>query len=495
MRTVPRRRDSCNLDRPQGHSGEEMTNASDGKQTYDYIRSGLGALCVLTFGERTAHFLLSSLLLLYLVDEVHLTRGEAGLVTGLILALSYALPVVGGWLGDRWLGARRAMLYGLCLLSASHVLFAGRTVTRILLAIAFFAVGNGLFKPNNQALVGRLYPRKDPRNEGAGMRWFFAINVGGIVGPLIGAAVQRRAGWTAAHLTAAASCFGSALGVLWGWGALKAAELRADSGSPAPQPFQTISENTPLTNKERARVRMLFATLAIIVGWFSVNAQFASSYTIWARDYTDRQLFGVEIGTAQFAALPAVCVVVLGPLAALVASRLRTSLGTAQKVALGLLLSALSAAVMVIAAVVARSGGLVSPLWLVGCFAVAALGELHVWAIGPSYVAQLAPRRYLSLLTGLWQSAAGIGYAVSGIVARLWDFVPPLAYFLGLVGISLAVAGIWLVILPRVTAALGSDDDPPSGAAVVTEAVPSAIAKDPAQKLAPTTAQAVLSLA
>jgi POT family proton-dependent oligopeptide transporter len=95
---------------------------------------------------------------------------------------------------------------------------------------------------------------------------------------------------------------------------------------------------------------------------------------------------------------------------------------TATKIAFGLLISALSALVMV-AAVYANNNGSekASVLWLVSSYGVITVGELLLSPMGLSLVSKLSPVRITSLMMGGWFLSTSIGNKLSGVLATMWD--------------------------------------------------------------------------
>lgn len=95
---------------------------------------------------------------------------------------------------------------------------------------------------------------------------------------------------------------------------------------------------------------------------------------------------------------------------------------TATKIAYGLLISALSILVMVLA-VYATNNGMdkASAWWLIGSYGVITVGELLLSPMGLSMVSKLAPLRLTALMMGGWQLATSIGNKLSGVLAKNWD--------------------------------------------------------------------------
>lgn len=95
---------------------------------------------------------------------------------------------------------------------------------------------------------------------------------------------------------------------------------------------------------------------------------------------------------------------------------------TPSKIAFGLLISALSALVMV-AAVKAGSNGTekVSVWWLIACYGVITIGELFLSPMGLSLVSKMSPPRITALMMGGWFLSTSIGNKLSGVLASMWD--------------------------------------------------------------------------
>lgn len=95
---------------------------------------------------------------------------------------------------------------------------------------------------------------------------------------------------------------------------------------------------------------------------------------------------------------------------------------TATKIAFGLLISALSALVMVGAVYANSNGGeKASVLWLISSYGVITIGELLLSPMGLSIVSKLSPVRITSLMMGGWFVSTSIGNKLSGVLATMWD--------------------------------------------------------------------------
>ena len=105
---------------------------------------------------------------------------------------------------------------------------------------------------------------------------------------------------------------------------------------------------------------------------------------------------------------------------------------TTAKFVIGLLLISMGYGVMIGAAIIADSGKLVSPLWLVVMYLLHTMGEMCLSPVGLSAMSKLAPQRIASLTMGIWFLASSIGSYAGGRVAGLYEAMPLTHIFMAL---------------------------------------------------------------
>src|SRR5690606_34416466 len=142
--------------------------------------------------ERFSYYGMKALLIFYLVQHWLFSDEQASIIYGAYTALVYISPAVGGYLADRYLGQRKAVLFGAVLLVIGHCLMAvegegGQSAVRNIfwLALSFIIVGSGFLKANISVMVGQLYPRTDIRRDPAYTIFYMGINLGAALGSLI----------------------------------------------------------------------------------------------------------------------------------------------------------------------------------------------------------------------------------------------------------------------------------------------------------------------
>src|SRR3954449_1056572 len=160
--------------------------------------------------ERFSYYGMRALLVLYLVNALGYERANALEVYGLYTGLVYLSPLLGGWLADRYLGNRKAVLIGGITMALGH--FAMAFEPLLYLALGLLIAGNGFFKPNMATLLGSLYRENDPRRDGGFTIYYMGVNLGAFFGPIVCGylAESPRWGW---HYGFGAAGIGMVFGV------------------------------------------------------------------------------------------------------------------------------------------------------------------------------------------------------------------------------------------------------------------------------------------
>ena len=145
--------------------------------------SGLYVLFGAEAWERFSYYGMRALLVLYLTQHLKVPREQALEIYGLYTGLVYLTPLLGGFLADKVLGRRKAVLIGGIIMALGQVfLMFPATLT---LALGLLVAGNGFFKPNISTMVGGLYREGDTRRDGAFTIFYMGINLGALYSPII----------------------------------------------------------------------------------------------------------------------------------------------------------------------------------------------------------------------------------------------------------------------------------------------------------------------
>jgi len=164
---------------------------------------GLYMLFFAEMWERFSYYGMRAILIFYLTQHWLFSDSKSNLIYGAYTSLVYITPVLGGYLADRYLGQRKAVLFGGLLLAAGHSLMAvegvggqeDATINVFWAALAFIIVGSGFLKANISVMVGQLYRLTDVRRDGAYTIFYMGINVGAALGTILVGYLGQRIGW------------------------------------------------------------------------------------------------------------------------------------------------------------------------------------------------------------------------------------------------------------------------------------------------------------
>ena len=335
-------------------------------------------------------------------------------------------------------------------------------------------LGTGLLKPNISAIVGDLYTEKGARRDAGFSIFYMGINLGAFAGPLVcswlgeprtGRDVGelalrvrgcRRRDDARAHPVRRRSAPSSGAG-----------ELKEDSGQPeriaaARRQFGiglavaallvgivatlSLSGALPVTvfaesvfyvvtalfaayfaivifflarnSVERQRLTVCFLLSLGAAMFWSGFEQAGSALNLFARDLTDRTIFGTEITAGALQAVNPIFIIMLAPVVGMIWVRLgNRNPSMATKFGLGLVLLAVGFVVMAWASMSLRDGK-VGMQWLVATYFFHTVGELCLSPVGLSSMTKLAPGRLVGQMMGTWFMGAAIGNLVAGLVTR-----------------------------------------------------------------------------
>lgn len=164
---------------------------------------GLYMLFFAEMWERFSYYGMRAILIFYLTQHWLFSDSKSSLIYGAYTSLVYITPVLGGYLADRYLGQRKAVLFGGLLLAVGHSLMAVEgvggqndpTINVFWAALAFIIVGSGFLKANISVMVGQLYKLTDTRRDSAYTIFYMGINAGAALGTILVAYLGQTIGW------------------------------------------------------------------------------------------------------------------------------------------------------------------------------------------------------------------------------------------------------------------------------------------------------------
>jgi POT family proton-dependent oligopeptide transporter len=416
---------------------------------------GLYVLFFSEMWERFSFYGMRALLVLYLVDALDYPRGDALRVYATYTGLIYFTPLIGGYLADRWLGARRAVVAGGSLMAMGH--FAMAFPSLLYPAMGLLIAGSGLFKPNISVLVGSLYGPGDTRRDSGFTLFYMGINLGAFLAPLVCGTLGQKIGW---HYGFAAAGVGMVIGLtifLMGWRGRRAQGARVLETQGLTNETTRFKYSDPLSassmrREEWERIAAIFIMLVFVVFFWMGFEQAGGTMNLFADQRTERAIFGWEAPASYFQAINPLFILLLAPLFAALWARLdrsRWAISVVAKQALGMIILGLGFIVLAIADQRADVIGRVSVWWLVITYLFHTAGELCLSPIGLSMVTKLSPGRFISLMMGVWFTAMALANYLAGTLEGLLAGTGLRLYWF-LVVTSIGAGTLLLMISPLV---------------------------------------------
>ncbi len=435
---------------------------------------GLVNLFFTEMWERFSFYGMRALLILYMVAAVRdgglgMSMGDASAIYGGYSMCVYLSSLPGGFVADRYLGARLSVLIGGIIIAIGHFSMAIPLLPFFYGGMVLIVIGTGLLKPNISTMLGLLYKEGDPRRDAGFSIFYMGINLGAALSPLVcgflaqsdefkkflhSIGVAEHMSW---HWGFAAAGVGMVFGLiqyLMQW------KLLGDAGGrPKSVKGQEKQPIQPLTQVEKQRLTAIGILFLFSILFWGVYEQGGSSLNVFADRCTRTELFGWKFPSSWMQSLQAIFVIVLAP----VFSMLWLRLGEKQpsspaKFTWGLLLLGSGILLMVPASLMAASGK-VSPLWLTVVFFLETAGELCLSPVGLSTVTKLAPVRYTSLTMGVWFIGMALGNLLAGILGGFFDETDTTrmtVLFGSMAAASILSAGVLAVLVPKVRKLMGN---------------------------------------
>lgn len=252
---------------------------------------GLYVLFFTELWERFSFYGMKTLLVLYMTNYFFWSQERASGILGWYGFFVYGLPVVGGFIADRFLGAKRAVMLGAILLSAGHLFMAIETMFFFYLALVLIIAGVGLLKPNVSTQVGSLYPPGDPRRDGAFTIFYMGINVGALIGPLICDWLRVNYGYRYGF---AAAGVGMILGlIVYVIGQRKLVEFNQEMLTEEEMAEEKARPVHP-PHIIRDRIIVLLVVFAFVILFWMAFEQQPNAMLVWADKHTNLKLTSLE---------------------------------------------------------------------------------------------------------------------------------------------------------------------------------------------------------
>lgn len=453
--------------------------------------AGLRTLFFTEMWERFSYYGMRAFLILFLAapeelggmgmfivkDGASEASAAAGAIVGMFGASVYLLGLPGGWIADRFLGQRKAVMFGGAGIAIGNGILAIPGADSLFyVGLVAIALGTGFLKPNISSLVGQLYPAGDARRDSGYTIYYMGINIGAAIAPLAcgylatdpdfrafltSKGIDPNLCWNVAFGAAALGMVGGLVQFILG---------QRNLGNVGKHP--TIPTDEKLAARDRTVLKAVIAALVAIgvaivlakpsgafiseamgiglligsvilfyglfhsarddkerrgilamiplyvgaIAFFAIFEQAPTTLNVYAQSYTERELLGIEIPAPYYQFVNAFFIVTLAPVAAWLWVKL-AKVGkeptSVNKFAMGMVILALAFVVMLPTSG-ASATNKVSGGYLIALYFFYTIAELFISPVGLSSMSKLAPARLGGMVMGIWFLGTAIGIYLAG---------------------------------------------------------------------------------
>ena len=468
---------------------------------------GLYTLFFTEMWERMSYYGMRGILVLFMTATIlegglEIDAVSASAIYGIYSACVYLVALIGGWLADRHIGQQKAILYGGIVIMLGHFLLAFTNLQTFYLGLIFVVLGTGLLKPNISAIVGGLYEDDIEKKQSGFTIFYMSINIGSVLGFFICGYLGENVGW---HYGFAAAGVGMALGLiqflltrknLGSIGSAPSVILNKDTKAKELKIFNFLMvgffififlglfgfikfDPIPVANmltvfilliavsyflylftlgrlniEERKKIILIIVLFFGAAFFWSGFDQAGSSFNIFAKEYTDRLVFGWEYPASWLQVLNPILVVILSPFMAYIWFFLgKRMLDPALpfKFGLGLIFMAIGFLFIASGASIAIQEGSAGAKWLLLTYLFHTIGELTLSPIGLAAISNLSPKRFVGQMMGIWFLASSLGAIIAGLLSgqATYDGLDSMPDLFNKIAILSSVIGLLLILISK----------------------------------------------
>lgn len=428
----------------------------------DIMPKGAGALFFIQIFSTLAFSVLYSTLVLYTTNKLKMSDTVATGITASFVAFNYALHLLGGYLGGRFLSNRCLFAIGMVAIMIGCLLISIPTVTALYWGLAAFLTGCGLNVTCINCMLTQLFQPNDKRREAAFLWNYSGMNIGFFVGFSVSGYYQLSNSYHELFLFSSIGSFIALLLTLFKWKTLRDRSTNYVTLSGVEKlvantkglvlilalflGMRWILENASLSNSV---IMIVGVIMAFVIATFAMKQPTAEERNkIWAylilaftslvfwtlyqlapmglmlfiERNVDRHYLGMLIAPQWVQNINTIVIIIGGPLLSMLFSSMRSrgmQFTIPMQFSIALLLIGIAFAILPIGIYFANAQGLSGFNWIFASFVLQSIGELFISPIGYAMVGQLAPTHLQGIMMGTWMMLTGVAATLSGYFSNL----------------------------------------------------------------------------
>jgi POT family proton-dependent oligopeptide transporter len=422
------------------------------------------------FAERCSYYGMRAILFLYLTTVLAFSDENATATVSYFKAACYFLPLLGGYLADRFFGKYWTIVGFSVPYVLGHFILGIETTPALWIALLLLAGGSGVIKPNISTLMGLTYDQQRPGQaalRSSAFLWFyFAINVGAVIS-------QYGLPWLRSHLIDLYHDPGYAYRIAFQFPAwLMVVSLAIFAAGKRFYATETVGRPPALSAEERRQrwqvLMQLFGIFTLMVFWWAIYEQNDNIWTAFTRDHVDRRLlgpkpslatvsflqpvvdlvwrlFGGEFAPDGFQFIDPLFIILLVPLFGWLFRTLDPQVRVfrpMRKILAGFLFQVAASGLMAFAGVRSADGTMVSGWWIVTCWISLTVGEILLYGTGLELAYTAAPANMKGFVTACFLVTDSLGNLINAQLSKLYNTHLAPAQFFALSAVIVLAAAI-----------------------------------------------------
>ena len=411
--------------------------------------------------ERYGFYVVQTLLAIYLAMHFSWPDEQIYTLIGSFTALTYLSPFVGGWIADRYLGQKFAVLLGAFILMSSYIILSlSDHIPTLIATLAAISVGTGLLKPNISSLLGNQYADDCTMRESGFTIFYLGITAGIILGTTLPSIFNHFFGWQMAFLSAAVGLGLAILTFIYGITFNKIANYPSARKKTASNYFKSalILFVLWLLNKEimllpkfanmvfpaiccaaiafilhslyteervQAKRTLMILFLCIIsVMFWSFYFQMFMSLTLFIIRAVENIFLGIKFTPPYYVAIQSFGMIVIGFISTRTKKNIQLSVEQQAKNIMNKFVCALGLMLLTYIWIdgvchFTPNNNKISPLLIIPGYLIISQAELLLSPVGISAITILSCRKKVSTMMGIFFVSLGLGGFFSGKLANL----------------------------------------------------------------------------
>jgi POT family proton-dependent oligopeptide transporter len=419
--------------------------------------------------ERFSYYGMRSILVIFMVQKLLMPESEAKGLYHLFLSACYFLPLLGGFLSDRYWGKYNTIIWLSIVYSMGHgVLALWESKTGLYVGLALIALGAGGIKPCISSHVGDQFTEKNSHLiEKVYEIFYWSVNFGAFFSTLLIPWVLVQYGQRIAFAIPGVLMVIATV-IFWMGkkhfvivpptgkagsnhflGVVCYALARIIKKKPGESWLEVAKELYSVDQVEGAKaVFQVFTVFASVTVFWSLYDQTGSTWVLQA-EQMDLNFMGIKWESSQIQALNSILILVLVPFYSLwvypFVQKMGYRLTPLRKMGAGMVIMGFSFVWITIIQLLLESGVHLSVGWQFGPYFILSSAEILISITGLEFAYTQAPRAMKGTLMSIWLITIALGNFVTAIISYINPFSGGVSefFFYTVLMALLAVVFIW----------------------------------------------------